>query len=168
MHVAVGELRIERDRFPGRLLHLLAIRQKALSAGVEVRQHQGRLGKSGPGRSVMGVQLEGSQVSLAGVQRPLPGVPVEELFSQQELAVRFGAGGAVLAGRRPFAGQEPDLQRPDHRGRDLVLDGEDRGQLAVEGLRPEVDAGRGVDQLGAHAQASAGDANATGEDRIHL
>ena len=58
-----------------------------------------------------------------------------------------------------------ELERGDHRLRDLVLHREDVGELAVVGLRPEVVAVGGADELGCDADLVAGLAHASLEDR---
>ena len=82
------------------------------------------------------------------------------------MVVRLGGRGSsplALSCRK-----HAQLQRGHHRPGDLVLDGEDVGQVAVEALRPELVAIRGVDQLRRDAQSGAGLADAAFQDVGHV
>ena len=78
----------------------------------------------------------------------------------QEELVGLGAARAALPDRLFLAGQQLQLHRGDDRLRNLVLQREDVVEVAVVALRPQVAAGRAVDQLRGDAHALAGLAHA--------
>ena len=65
------------------------------------------------------------------------------------------------------AGQQLDLELGDDRLRDLVLDQEDVGQIAVISLGPKMTAVPAVDQLGRDANSRPRLSNAAFEDIAH-
>ncbi len=91
---------------------------------------------------------------------------MEELLAQQVLVVRLGVRGPpILRGGRL---DQFELERSHHRPRDLVLQHEDVGHLPVVGLRPEVIAIGGVDELGGDADLIASLAHAPLQNRLHV
>ena len=90
-----------------------------------------------------------------GLLERLSGVLPPELAGLQVQRIGLGIGRARL--RR--GAEQFDLQLPDHVGRDLVLDGEDVVELAVVGLRPQLGAGRRIDQLHGDPHRVAGPAH---------
>ena len=61
-------------------------------------------------------------------------------------------------------GNQPHLERRDHRAGDFVFDGEDALRLAFEGLRPDVRRSGRFDQLGRDPDPIAFPANAPFQD----
>jgi hypothetical protein len=105
-------------------------------------------------------------VLLDGVVQTVDRATVLELEAPKVVVVRLGGrrSSPLALSRRKNA----HLQRGHHGAGDLVLDGEDIGQVAVEGLRPELVAIRGVDQLRGDAQSGAGLADASFQDMGHV
>ena len=71
-----------------------------------------------------------------------------ELSGHQIEIVGIDVRRAALLDRLLLRRQQLHLQRIDYRLGNLVLDGENVGQVAVEPFRPKMLAGRAVDQLG--------------------
>src|SRR5206468_6760918 len=70
--------------------------------------------------------------------------------------VRFGVRRAALLERPLFFRQELELERTYDGFRNLILDRENVGQIAIVALGPQMIAGRTVDQLRSDAHATAG------------
>ena len=83
----------------------------------------------------------------AGLCGPLSRPPPEPLPRLQEQVVGLEVVGVAALDARALARGQVDLQRGDDGARDLVLEVEDVLEVAIVALRPEVKAGRGVDQL---------------------
>ena len=93
-----------------------------------------RLGEFGPGRCMARVERHRPPQRL---HRPLVGVtrPARaECPSEQIQVVGFRIGGSRIFAR---CGQELHLERRHHSVGDLLLDGEDIGELTIELLRPD-------------------------------
>ena len=73
---------------------------------------------------------------------------VEELAAPQIVGVGLDIVGRRLLDRLLLLRQKLDLELLDDRLGDLVLDGEDVGEVAVVAVGPEMAAGRPFDQLG--------------------
>jgi len=89
----------------------------------------------------------------------------QEVTPAQVVVVSLDVLGWNLADFALLALGQDHAQRRGDLGGDLVLQGEDIGELAVEAVRPELIAVLGLDQLDAHAQAVAGPPHAALEDR---
>src|SRR5262245_11294415 len=86
------------------------------------------------------------------------------LACHQVIVVGLDAFGAATLDRLPFAGEEFELQRCDDGLRNLVLDGENVGEIAVVAFGPDMIPGRAVDQLRTDADAASGLAHAAFEN----
>ena len=87
-------------------------------------------------------------------------VPVKELAAAQVIGVRLDVVGRRLRDRLALLRQQLDLELLDDRVGDLVLDGEDVGQVAVVAVGPDVPAGLAVDELAVDPHLRAGLADA--------
>lgn len=84
---------------------------------------------------------------------------VGELAAPEIIGIGLDIGGRLIGDRLLLFRQQTHLQLADDRMGDLVLDGEDVGQVAVVTLGPEMVAIGGVDQLTGDAHAFADDAH---------
>ncbi len=79
------------------------------------------------------------------------------------IEVRWGLGQRPVA----FAAQDFGFDGTGDLAGQVVLDGEDVGEVAVVAVAPDLDAGFRLDQFGAEAHAAAGLADAAVEDVAH-
>ena len=128
-----------------------------------MRREHGDLRETRPRGRVSGIEadglLEGGE-GLAEVLLP-PKVPALQVAAVGLEVADLRAG---LNGSRSRS--EASLHRVDDSRRDLVLDGEDVRGVAIESLRPEVEAARDIGQLGGDPQPAARRPNAALEDVV--
>ena len=119
-----------------------------------------------PGRCEIRVDVGRLAKEIQG----LPGITLLEFAREMPaLEIQVVRRHAGLAGRRGGrAWVEVHAEGGDDGRRYLVLDPEDIGQLAVEGIRPEVIAVGGVDQLCGDADPVAGLADTSLQQRTHV
>ena len=151
--IGVDELRRELQRFFGRVVG------EGEARGVLGGVGDGGFGegKTGVGGGVIRIERDGLSVGGDGAFDVLQIAAAAELPRQQELVVGFRA---VAAMRIRAHGQEFELQGCDHRGGDVVLHLKDVLHVAIVGLRPEMHAVGGADQLRGHANRAACTAHA--------
>jgi hypothetical protein len=87
--------------------------------------------------------------------------------AQVQIVGRCVAGAATFDSRR-IGWQQLHTQCIDDMPRDLLLDGEDVFDLALESLRPEVKTVRGIDELRGDPQSIAALAYAAFQERLHI
>jgi len=110
------------------------------------------------------VPFEGVTEEIQGLLDGFGIRPGQEIKPLQVEVVGFRVGGGSLTQGVLFPGQERDLQVLHDGQRNFVLDVEDVALLPVEPLRPDMEAGPGVDELGSDAQAVPGLPDAPLED----
>ena len=113
----------------------------------------------GVSRSIGRIDTNGALELLARTIKNLAtfGRPRHDLAPLQETIVGLDtARAAIIVQPRFFRRGERHLEGIDDLPGDLVLHLEDVGEVAVEALRPEMRAGRRVDELGIDADTVAG------------
>ena len=157
MHVAVvvvqrqGGAELGHHPVPGGL----AVRAPVVDPGLA--EHAGL---PGMGVGIVGVERQGAveqKLRLGIVGR---GRAVVQHLAGEHALVGHHVGGGLAVGALVGGGLDPAGQGGRDGGGDLVLDGEDVGELAVVALGPDVAVGRGVDQLDGDAHPVAGLAHA--------
>ena len=110
------------------------------------------------GLHVARIEIDGAQAQRDATLPECRGQPRREhqRAHAQEAVVRLQVRRADADDAGLLGGRQPDLERRHDLERDLVLDGEDVGELAVVAVGPEMPAGRRVDQLGGDAHPLAG------------
>src|SRR5260221_9762880 len=156
-----GVTRIETDGAPGKFQRQPAVRIRGLEPVDPA--HPMSPGQEGMGFGIVGVErdrpLEQGASLLAFLRRR---TLVEEAAAHAEV---IGLDVLRRLAVRQLAGGEAADQRLDDAGDDLVLDGEDVGEVAIEPLGPEMAAALArVDQLGVDADAPGGAPRAALED----
>src|SRR6202020_420483 len=84
-----------------------------------------------------------------------PGLMPGALTAAQEEAVGLRLDRALADQATSFVGSQFDLERGDDLLRQLILNGEDVAEIAIESLGPDMAAGGRVDELGGDANAGA-------------
>ena len=156
----LGQIRIELQRALGRreCIDVPAVTKPKLGLG---ERHQS------PGFGVIGIDRNRL---MANADRHLVPAAVADIAADPVLprhqveVVGIGTDRAALLDRLFLLRQQPQLQRIGDRLRNLVLDRENIGEVAVVALGPDMVAGRAVDQLRGDAHAGARLAHAAFED----
>jgi hypothetical protein len=139
-------------------------------AGVEVHvEKRAAVGDTGIGPRIAGIDDNGAGKHLAGKLEPLLPELVEELAALEIEVVGLDVDlGGLLDHLLGLAGAQGHVQGVDDTLGDLVLDGKDILELAVEAIRPEAVPVRDVDQLGGDAELVGRFANAPFEHRADV
>ena len=148
--VDLHERAVERSGAQGGRLCLgknVVGRNVAPHRAVTVRVTQAR-----PGQRIRGVLVYGALKVLLGLPEAGRVTLREEIATLKVEIVGLLARGGALHQRATRCARKPDAQRSHDRPCDLVLDGEHVSSIAIILVRPEMVAGRGVDELGAHPQ----------------
>jgi hypothetical protein len=117
-------------------------------------------------RRESGIERRGAFQRLQGVPEGLGRGPGVERPPEQEEAVGLGIGRRRRR-RWRVPGEQDGRQLADHRPRDLVLDGEDVGELPLVGLAPHPLARRCLHHLGLYPQSSPRPPDASFEEVGH-
>jgi hypothetical protein len=110
-----------------------ALRQRA--PPIQVVEPVGK-GEEGVRRGEVRVQFDGTLQKVAGIAVRLLRQPVPQLPATQEAIIRFGVPGLPRRKSLPIALCQVDRQRADDLLRDIVLNPEYVGEVAIEPLRP--------------------------------
>ena len=105
-------------------------------------------------------------IACSNVSRFLS-LPEHEFAAAQNTVVSSDIGRPAIGKPRLFGWAERDLERVDDPVRDVVLDLEDIGQIAVVAVGPEMRAVGRVDELRRDPHAIAGAADRAFEHRAH-
>ncbi len=166
---AVVRLRLGLVQLDGPVRQLTGKRQGALGIGapaVDIVQGVAKA-EIGVGRGEARIERDRALQQRAALGDVIAAVTRDQLTATQIPIVRLDVVGASARHPPALLGRQRDLERGDDLTRDLVLDLEDVGQLAVVALGPDVAAGRPVDQLGRDPDAVAGLAHAAFERMPH-
>ena len=150
---------IERQRLIGLVENLL------FGNGLRIPADQARvtIGDAGEGTSELRVEVGRADEHVAAEAQEVLGRVVEELAALQIEIIGLDAGRGGLANGVDLGRHQPHLQLFDDGPGDLVLDGENVGQIAIIAFGPDMAAAAAVDQLAGDPQAVAGLADAAFE-----
>src|SRR5438128_2046330 len=162
-NMCFGEIRIELQRVSACALRLFQITRIATpSIKIDISVGQPR-----PGRSKIRVDRNRSQEHLPGKLHVLTSPTLKQLTSAQIKFVCFHIRCGWLEETAFLPLRKRKSQRVEHTAGDLILNGEDVFDLAIEPLRPKVIAVSRVDQLDEDAQSVSGFADAALEKRLN-
>ncbi len=113
-------------------------------------------GETGPGGRVRSIALDGALEETDRPRHAFARVARQMMSSLEVELVGARVGGRLALEPAALIGRQLGLERARDVERDLRLDREDVGELAVVGLRPEVPVGCGVDELGDDPHAASG------------